>query len=358
VGYFDALSEALFKTDENGDTLFYPWGAMGRGVVLDTPERKERIGSFITLYYGAIFLYIAVMQFAIMVMHTDLFKTTLLFCGIGALMGVWYLVRLASMTKGLPYSKTRLGIHDAWRKTAVRLPRFMVVGGFAAMVLLSAGSVAGLIFLDGSIAWALALMLALGLFGTYAYYRMMIYAKEAPPAPVIVPYGGAETAEDAPQPDAMRWNARNTAIIAALFVATVAVVYYISADSQKGFDERMARYSTMNAEEMAAYLGALNAEAEKIDPVTLHAGTDVNGSVITFYRELSSGILSSIVVDLSELEQEQAKMTRQLRREMCGLPTWDLFYQKGGSLKFVYHLVADNAKTHMFDITVDGNLCR
>ncbi|MBN1545705.1 MAG: hypothetical protein JW902_03505 [Syntrophaceae bacterium] len=39
MGYFDGLTDASFKTDEKGNTIFYPWGILGRGYIL--PEDKK-----------------------------------------------------------------------------------------------------------------------------------------------------------------------------------------------------------------------------------------------------------------------------------------------------------------------------
>jgi hypothetical protein len=39
MGYFDGLTDASFKTDERGNTIFYPWGILGKGYIL--PEDKK-----------------------------------------------------------------------------------------------------------------------------------------------------------------------------------------------------------------------------------------------------------------------------------------------------------------------------
>lgn len=39
MGYFDGLAASSFKTDEKGNTVFFPWGILGKGYIL--PEDKK-----------------------------------------------------------------------------------------------------------------------------------------------------------------------------------------------------------------------------------------------------------------------------------------------------------------------------
>ncbi len=41
--YFDALTNAYFKTDKDGRTLFFPWGALGHGYALASPEAAQKL---------------------------------------------------------------------------------------------------------------------------------------------------------------------------------------------------------------------------------------------------------------------------------------------------------------------------
>ena len=353
MAQFDALGEVLFKKDVEGNTVFYKWGVLGRGVIIDTEERKVRIVAFVSRYYLLTFALIFLMQFLILVMHREIIQTTLLFLGIALVMAGWYLQAVGKLTHGLEYSTTRLTMENSWQTTAGKMPRYVIVGGFIAMILLSGFSLAALFFLDGGIRWAALFLLAVGAFGTYAYHRMLVYAKEVKSQNSVV----VTISPGKSKSESIAWTPKNVAIIATLLVAVTGLVYYSYADSKQGFDERMARYNAMTTEEMAAHLAEVNAEPEQIDPITRHAGTKAEGTTITFYRELSSNILSDLVVDTQDLEEEQLKMTHQLRREMCGSPTYDLFYDKGGSLIFSYQQVGDGSPKFLFNVKVDKVLC-
>ncbi len=158
-------------------------------------------------------------------------------------------------------------------------------------------------------------------------------------------------------PPSIEWNAANIMIILSVLTVVIGILYSVYKDSKEGYDARMAMYHQMTTEEMASYLADLNSESHQLDAVTRHTGADANGTAISYYRELEWNLLSDMIVDVNDMDTEKAKMTRQLKREACGLPTWDLFYEKGGQLIYVYHLVKDENKTFMFEVKVDQQLC-
>ena len=51
MGYFDGQASALFKRDESGGTVFYPWGVLGKGRLLPDEEAEKRVFRFVKLYF-------------------------------------------------------------------------------------------------------------------------------------------------------------------------------------------------------------------------------------------------------------------------------------------------------------------
>jgi hypothetical protein len=47
MGYFKNLADFSFKTDNEGNILFYPWGTLGRGYILPDKKAEEKIRRFI-----------------------------------------------------------------------------------------------------------------------------------------------------------------------------------------------------------------------------------------------------------------------------------------------------------------------
>jgi hypothetical protein len=50
MGYFDALSSASFKTSHDGRRLFFPWGVLGRGYVIEYEQDAKRIEQEIKIF--------------------------------------------------------------------------------------------------------------------------------------------------------------------------------------------------------------------------------------------------------------------------------------------------------------------
>ncbi len=50
MGYFEGLTNASFKKNSDGTSIFYPWGIFGRGLVIPDDQGEERLRSFLTRY--------------------------------------------------------------------------------------------------------------------------------------------------------------------------------------------------------------------------------------------------------------------------------------------------------------------
>jgi len=43
MGYFDTLSSSAFKTNDDGQKLFFPWGTLGHGYIIPSDAEFERL---------------------------------------------------------------------------------------------------------------------------------------------------------------------------------------------------------------------------------------------------------------------------------------------------------------------------
>ncbi len=50
MGYFDALTSSSFKTTEDGQQLFFPWGTLGRGYNIPSEQEFKRLRRQIKAY--------------------------------------------------------------------------------------------------------------------------------------------------------------------------------------------------------------------------------------------------------------------------------------------------------------------
>ena len=60
MGYFDALASSSFKTTEDGQQIFYPWGVLSRGYIVPSAHEHERFHREIKLYLVSAFVFIIV----------------------------------------------------------------------------------------------------------------------------------------------------------------------------------------------------------------------------------------------------------------------------------------------------------
>ncbi|MBT0568955.1 hypothetical protein KIK84_01325 [Curvibacter sp. CHRR-16] len=51
MGYFDGLTNASFKKDKNGTTVFFPWGIFGKGRVLADEVAEAKVRAFVHRFY-------------------------------------------------------------------------------------------------------------------------------------------------------------------------------------------------------------------------------------------------------------------------------------------------------------------
>ena len=286
MNYFYALAQALFKKGDKGNTLFYPWGILGKGVIVDSVETKEQIIAFIIQYYIVTFIMIFLMQFVIIVMQMEFFDTAVIFTAIGVSLIVWYYQKITALTHGLEVTSTKLTMANGWENTAKSIPRYMIIGGLVVMVLLMGLSIVVFIYLEGMLSILSGVFLfVLGAFGTYAYYKMLRYNQQKTCNEQPLDAQDEKKAYENTQ-KSIEWNRKNIAIVGVVTIATLYLIYSVYADSKNDFDARMALYDTMSTPQMAAYLANANATPQDIDPITKHTGTKVENTTVYFYREL------------------------------------------------------------------------
>lgn len=51
MGYFDGLTDGAFKEDDEGNSIFYPFGILGKGRVIPNKDEKEKLRNILKRYY-------------------------------------------------------------------------------------------------------------------------------------------------------------------------------------------------------------------------------------------------------------------------------------------------------------------
>jgi hypothetical protein len=104
MGYFDGLTNASFKKDKEGNSIFYPWGTFGRGLVIPDDQSEERLRSFINRYYKVSLPSI---------ITVGVIGGWLLASLLVPLFALWFYLGLKPLVSGYAYSVDRLTIKES-----------------------------------------------------------------------------------------------------------------------------------------------------------------------------------------------------------------------------------------------------
>lgn len=109
MGYFDALTDACFKTDDEGRIFFYRCGIFGKGYILPDEAKKQQIRRFVKLYYMVSLP--AIIATGIIVGWVYSFFSIPLFF-------LWYFFATARLLKGLAVTGERLALQESYSSSA------------------------------------------------------------------------------------------------------------------------------------------------------------------------------------------------------------------------------------------------
>jgi hypothetical protein len=125
VGYFDGMTDALFKKQADGGVVFYPWGAMGNGYLVTQPQKASRLRAFVRGFYvitGPLFILLGTL-----LRGRALWVIAPLF----VIFTAWYAMKTRQMLAGVPRCTERFSIKEGYARTAasssaqtLRLRRF------------------------------------------------------------------------------------------------------------------------------------------------------------------------------------------------------------------------------------------
>ena len=109
MGYFDGLVDASFKKDSQDRDLFYPYGILGSGIILESPAQKQIIRKTIKTSYMVIMPTIFAVQIYIGIL-ANLVVIVMYY--------VWLYLYVKKTTKNLERSTEKLKTSDAYKNSA------------------------------------------------------------------------------------------------------------------------------------------------------------------------------------------------------------------------------------------------
>lgn len=108
MGYFDGLADAIFKSDSQGRAVFYPYGIMGKGYLVNE-EQRQRLRKNVKLTYMIMLPLIIVNQVAFGYM-ANLIVLPLFY--------IWYFWAVRKVSRGLEKSTEKLKVAEAYTNSA------------------------------------------------------------------------------------------------------------------------------------------------------------------------------------------------------------------------------------------------
>jgi len=109
MGYFEGLTNGSFKKNSDGNTVFFPWGVLGRGRVLPDEPTETKVRAFVDRYY-------------------KISLPTIICVGVIAgwgwsfllvpIFGAWFYLGSKSLVSKYPYSEDKLTLKEGYTSSA------------------------------------------------------------------------------------------------------------------------------------------------------------------------------------------------------------------------------------------------
>jgi hypothetical protein len=109
MGYFDAVSRSSFKTASDGRRLFFPWGTLGRGYIIESEQEFERLQRLVKAYLVGILVLIIAVQLLVSPLASFV---------AAALVLVPYLIWARRLMQRMPPSEERLSLKESMASQA------------------------------------------------------------------------------------------------------------------------------------------------------------------------------------------------------------------------------------------------
>ncbi|MDT7519216.1 hypothetical protein RAE19_10910 [Rhodoferax sp. TBRC 17660] len=109
MGYFQGLTNASFKKDQKGNTVFFPWGVLGRGRVIPDEPTETKVRAFLSRYYKVSLPTMIVV--GVVVGWAWSFLLIPIF-------GAWFYFGSKSLVSEYPYSEDKLTLKEGYTSSA------------------------------------------------------------------------------------------------------------------------------------------------------------------------------------------------------------------------------------------------
>ncbi len=117
MGLFDGVTNASFKSDVEGNTIFFPYGKLGKGRAIADKNTEEKVRRFITRYLWANFFFVIVVGRAVGFFWILLALPIII---------AWYRREIERHLKDVPTSDTKMSVEESMQNMATGTPRLLL----------------------------------------------------------------------------------------------------------------------------------------------------------------------------------------------------------------------------------------
>ena len=141
MGYFDGLTDAAFKKDRFGNTVFYPWGVFGRGRILPDEQSIGNVRQFLRGYYQALFCVVIPLGIMTTIKSISIPVKVASYVAFGIGFTAWFIIKSRKLTAGTEFSDESLSLRESYSNSAAGHNRATLWGLFGLSCLFVAAGV-------------------------------------------------------------------------------------------------------------------------------------------------------------------------------------------------------------------------
>ena len=117
MGLFDGLTNSSFKSDAEGNTIFFPYGKLGKGRAIADRNTEEKVRRFITRYLWVNLFFVIVVGRLVGFFWILLALPIII---------AWYRREIERHLKDAPTSDTKMSVEESMQNMAIGTPRLLL----------------------------------------------------------------------------------------------------------------------------------------------------------------------------------------------------------------------------------------
>lgn len=155
----------------------------------------------------------------------------------------------------------------------------------------------------------------------------------------------------------IEWTLRNI-LLAVSTISIVLVIAWNSIESsQKELKEKRERLNSMTIQEVAAYIIEKNPGVIHIDAITKIYPISFHDNVLEFPYQVTDGFLSKFTSGIYAEDKMKTHLQNDTLTEDCRKTAFSVFLEKGGVMRYTYHLREEHRSKFLFDFNNTWDLC-